>query len=102
MHHLLILLLIKNHSFVDSSQGHDVETSFGQDTEIFLARDQEPFDLTLPKLETLMSEKSDLIIGFIVDIHNSYIVSVDVNGLVSDNQLFVVLSVVFVTVSQHI
>jgi hypothetical protein len=49
-----------------------------------------------------MSEKSDLIIGFVVNVHNSNIVSVDVDGLVSDNQFFVMLSIVFVTVSQHV
>ena len=73
VHHLLILLLVKNHSFVNGSQGHNIETRFGQDAEIFLAWDEEPFYFTFPKLETLMSEESDLIIGFIVDIHNSYI-----------------------------
>lgn len=98
MNHSLILLGIDNLSLVDSSKCQDVKTGFRHSDEIFLLTKNEASNLTLPKLETLMSEKGSLSL-VLRDIHDSHVVSVDVNCFVTDNQLFVLL--LLVSMSQH-
>ena len=88
MDHSFILIVIKNHSLFDSTQCDDVQSWFGQDTEIFFLLDDEASNFTLPQLERFVSEKSDLIVLFVMDIHYNDIVCVDIDRFERNNQLF--------------
>lgn len=48
-----------------------------------------------------MSEKSGLTYTLAGNIHHRHIVSIDIDSLVTDNQLFVILSLFSVSMSEH-
>ena len=98
MNHPLVLLRIDNLSLVNSSESQDVKSGLGHCDEILLLAKNKASNLTLPKLEALMSEKGSLTL-ILGDIHDSHVVSVDVNCFVTNNQLFVLL--LLVSMSQH-
>ena len=98
MHHSFVLFGINNLPLVNSSECKNVQSGLGHGDEVLLLAQDETSDLTLPKLEALVSEQGglSLVLG---DVHHGHIVGVDVNGFVTDNQLFVLL--LLVSVSQH-
>ena len=88
MDHSFILIIIKNHSLIDSTQCDDVQSCFGQDAEIFFLLDDKASNFTLPQLERFVSEQSDLIVLFVMNIHDNYIVCVDIDRFERNNQFF--------------
>lgn len=101
MHHSSVALLVVNLSFIYSSEGDHAETRLGQDTEVLLSRKHEAPDLTLPKLETLVSEQRYLAVLFVVDVHDGNIISVDIDALVRNDQLLELVTG-NILVSQHV
>jgi hypothetical protein len=98
MHHSLVLLGVNNLSLVDGSERKNVQSSLRHGDEILLLAQDEASHLTLPQLEALVTEQSRLPL-VLRDVHDSHVVSVNVNSFVTDNEFFVLL--LLVSVSEH-
>jgi hypothetical protein len=81
MHDLLVL----DFSLRDSAQAEDLGAILGQLEEVTRIFEEDSARLGLPKLEGLMPEDGRL--SLLSDIEDVHVVSVDVDGLVTDDEL---------------
>ena len=85
--HDLLAVLVSEWSLLDLTKGNDADTLLLQNDEVVVQSREEPIDLGLPELETLMSEND----GVLFEVDNVDIVGVDVHVFIADDKFFVLL-----------
>ena len=81
MKHDFLAILVSEWSLLDLTKGDDADTLLLQNDEIVVQSCEEPIDLGLPELETLMSEND----GVLFEVDNVDIVGVDVHVFIADD-----------------
>ena len=79
--HDLLAVLVSEWSLLDLTKGNDADTLLLQNDEVVVQSREEPIDLGLPELETLMSEND----GVLFEVDNVDIVGVDVHVFIADD-----------------
>lgn len=79
--HDFLAVLVSEWSLLDLTKGDDADTLLLQNDEIVVQSCEEPIDLGLPELETLMSEND----GVLFEVDNVDIVGVDVHVFIADD-----------------
>ena len=79
--HDFLAVLVSEWSLLDLTKGNDADTLLLQNDEVVVQSREEPIDLGLPELETLMSEND----GVLFEVDNVDIVGVDVHVFIADD-----------------
>jgi hypothetical protein len=79
--HDFLAVLVSEWSLLDLTKGDDADTLLLQNDEVVVQSCEEPIDLGLPELETLMSEND----GVLFEVDNVDIVGVDVHVFIADD-----------------
>ena len=81
MKHDFLAVLVSEWSLLDLTKGDDADTLLLQNDEVVVQSCEEPIDLGLPELETLMPEND----GVLFEVDNVDIVGIDVHVFIADD-----------------